>query len=260
MTENKNGRQLDGKIAVVTGASRGIGRAIALALADAGAHVVVNYRSSEDAANAVAEEIIDDDGDAMALHADVSDPDAVEAMIRTVCKRYPRIDILVNNAGILPFEDFLDITPEMWDRVMAVNLRSVFLCSQAVARIMIERDTPGRIVNISSQMARGGGKRMAHYCASKAGVSLLTKSMAVELGIYNITCNAVLPGTFETDINRENLSNPAKYNYLTSRTPLRRLGELKELAAAVVFLASPVASYITGAELLVDGGMVANLQ
>ena len=251
---------LKDKVAIVTGASRGIGSAIAIRLAEEGARVVVNYSSSEAAAQGVVARIEAAGGEAWAYRADVGSKEQVDAMVAAVVERYGRIDVLVNNAGICPFSDFLDIDEGLWDRVQDTNLKGTFLCSQAVARVMVEKRIPGRIIAISSISAVGGGGQQAHYCPTKAGQDLLMKSMAIQLGPYGITCNSVAPGTIETDINREDLANPAKREYMVNRIPLRRLGRPEDIAGPVAFLASDDAAYITGAFLVVDGGFLANLQ
>ncbi len=253
-------KRLQGKNAIVTGSSRGIGRAIAIRLAQEGANVVVNYASNAQAAHEVADIIRQQGVRALVYKADVSKAQEVQAMVKAALDEFEAIHILVNNAGICPFEDFLNISEELWDRVLAVNLKGCFLCSQAVAKSMIERGVKGRIINISSISSLVGGSRQAHYCASKAGINLLTMSMAIALGPYGITCNAVLPGTIETDVNKEDLSDPEKRAYMIRRTPLGRLGVPEDVPGAVVFLASDDADYITGSLLVVDGGMLINLQ
>lgn len=252
--------RLKDKVALVTGASRGIGRAIAVRLAAEGAKVVVNYAASEGSAREVVAEIEAAGGEAWACRADVGQKGEVDAMVAAVVGRYGRIDVLVNNAGVCPFSDFLDIGEDLWDRVQDTNLKGTFLCSQAVARVMVEKGIPGRIIAISSISAVGGGGQQAHYCPTKAGQDLLMKSMAIQLGPHGITCNSVAPGTIETDINREDLANPAKRGYMTSRIPLRRLGRPEDIAGPVAFLASDDAAYVTGAFLVVDGGFLGNLQ
>jgi len=258
--------KLKDKVAIVTGGSRGIGRAICLRLAREGAGVVVNYARAADtgpfrgAAARVVKQIHARGGEAVAIEADVASARAVGRMVRQTLKRFGRIDVLVNNAGICPFHDFLDMPEKLWDRVQAVNLKGVFLCTQAVTRWMVQHRVRGRIISISSVSSIVGGERQAHYCPTKAGVNLLTKSIAIALGEHGITCNAVLPGTVETDINREDLSDQAKRSYFARRTPLGRLGRPEDIAGPVVFLASDDAAFITGALLVVDGGVLVNLQ
>lgn len=251
--------RLKDKVAIVTGGSRGIGRAIALRFGQEGARVAVVHARGTDG-QMVSEQIKAAGSEAMAIHADVSDHQQVQDMVEQVVRRWGRIDILVNNAAICPFEEFLDMSESLWDQVMAVNLKGYFLCSQAVARVMVAQGIPGRIIAISSISAEFGGSLQAHYCASKAGINLLVKSMAIALGPYGITCNAVLPGTVETDINRHMLADPAVREYWSRRAPLGRLGTPEDIAGPVVFFASDDSAWCTGSLLVVDGGVSVNLQ
>jgi L-rhamnose 1-dehydrogenase len=171
------------------------------------------------------------------------------------------IHILVNNAGICPFRDFFDISEELWDRVHAVNLKGAFLCSQAVARNLVTRELPGKFVYLSSISAWVGGAQQVHYCPTKAGVSALMRSLAVVLGPYGITCNAVLPGGIYTDMNRDDIPpGSEKRAQFEQRVPLGRVGEPRDIADVIAFLCSDDARYMNGAEVLVDGGMFVNLQ
>ncbi|HEX8627457.1 MAG TPA: SDR family NAD(P)-dependent oxidoreductase [Catenuloplanes sp.] len=257
------------RTALVTGASRGIGRGIALGLAAAGADVAVNYHlpptsefghdNAKDA-EAVVAEIEALGRRAIAVEADVSRGAAVTAMVDDVVARLGGLDILVNSAGICPFHDVLSMPEELWDRVHAVNLKGAFLCSQAAARVMVAQGRGGRIVSISSISALVGGGQQAHYTPTKAGMHSLMQSMAISLGPHGITCNSVLPGAISTDINKEDWSDPDKLAYLNGRIPLGRLGEPDDVAGPVVFLASAAARYVTGSSLLVDGGLFVNLQ
>jgi len=251
---------LEGKIALVTGASRGIGRAIALRLAQEGAAVAVNHPGEAKEAREVLRLIRSGGGEALSVRADVAHKRQVDAMVARVIERFGRIDILVNNAGICPFAEFLDITAETWDRTHDVNLRGVFLCSQAVARHMVEQGIRGRIISISSFSSYVGGIIQAHYCPTKAGVNLLMRSMATALGPNGITCNSVLPGTVLTDINSMFLSDPDHRRETIEHIPRGRLGEPEDIAGVVAFLASDDARYMSGAELLVDGGAFASFQ
>lgn len=249
-----------GKVVLVTGASRGIGRAIALRFAEEGARVAVNHPGESEQAREVVRAIRSRGGEAIAVRADVARAAQVRRMVERVVARFGRIDVLVNNAGICPFCEFLDITEEVWDRTHAVNLKGVFLCSQAVARHMVERGIRGRIISISSLSSYVGGRLQAHYCPTKAGINLLMKSMAIALGPYGITCNSVLPGTVLTDINRQYLSDETVRRSLEGRVPLGRLGQPEDIAGPVVFLATDDARYMSGSEVLVDGGALANFQ
>jgi NAD(P)-dependent dehydrogenase (short-subunit alcohol dehydrogenase family) len=249
----------DKRVVLITGASRGIGAAIARGFARGGAtHIAINHLQDDDHAGHTVDHL--EGADAIAVDADVSDSTQVNAMVEHVMKIYGQIDVLVCNAGICPFYDFLDLTEAAWDRTLDVNLKGVFLVSQAVARHMVQRGAGGRIIATSSISSMVGGKQQAHYCASKAGVNLLIKSMAINLAPYGITCNAVLPGTVETDLNRDELQTPGLREKLAQGTPLGRLGEPDDLVGAVLYLASPAASWTTGTLLVVDGGATSVLQ
>lgn len=251
--------QLQGKVAIVTGAARGIGRAIAVRFGQAGARVaVVDLRETE--GRAAVGLIEQAGGQAMFVSTDVADHKQVQNMVGAVLERWGTIDILVNDAGICPFEDFLDLPEALWDQVLDVNLKGYFLVSQAVARVMVEHGVKGRIIAVSSISAEFGGSQQAHYCASKAGINLLVKSMAISLGPHGITCNAVLPGTVETDLNRAALADPVARAYWSKRAPLGRLGQPEDIAGPVLFFATDDAAWCTGALLVVDGGTSVNLQ
>ena len=258
--------RLRGKVAIVTGGSRGIGRAVCEYFAREGAKVVVNYAPEADtggyagSAERVVDAIQSAGGQAMAFAADVANSKEINAMVAATLERFGTIDILANNAGICPFEEFLKMPEDLWDRVHEVNLKGVFLCSQAVARVMVERKIHGRIICTSSISSIVGGPLQAHYCPTKAGVNLLVKSMAIALGPYGITCNAVAPGTIVTDANREFLgANREWREKAIARTPLRRLGTPEDVAGPMVFFASDDAAYCTGSILVVDGGILVNL-
>ncbi len=251
--------RLNDKIAIVTGATRGIGQAIALRFGQEGARVAVVGRDQEKGRETV-ERIAAAGGEALFVPADVSDSAQVQAMVAAVLDRWSRIDILVNNAAICPFHDFLDMPEALWEQVLDVNLKGYFLCSQAVARVMVEQGIRGRIIAVSSISAEFGGSQQAHYCASKAGINLLVKSMAISLGPHGITCNAVLPGTVETDINREALAAPEFRDYWSRRAPLGRIGQPEDIAGPAVFFASDDSAWCTGSLLVVDGGTSVNLQ
>jgi len=251
--------RLKGKVAIVTGAARGIGRAIAIRFALEDARVaIVDIRESEGQDSVRLIEAAG--GQACFIRADVSDSAQVQAAVRAVLDRWGTIDILVNDAGICPFEGFLEMPEALWDQVLDVNLKGYFLVSQAVARVMVERGIRGRIIAVSSISAEFGGSSQAHYCASKAGINLLVKSMAISLGPHGITVNAVLPGTVETDINREALADPAARDYWSKRAPLGRLGQPEDIAGPVLFFATDDSAWCTGALLVVDGGTSVNLQ
>ncbi|WIW69598.1 3-oxoacyl-[acyl-carrier-protein] reductase [Anaerosinus gibii] len=244
---------LDGKVALVTGASRGIGRAIAILLAKAGALVVINYAGNQEAAQSVESEINSFGGKSFLIQADVSKADAVEEMIQEVVKECGRIDILINNAGITRDSLLMRMKESDWDDVLNTNLKGIFLCTKAVSRLMMKQKS-GRIVNMTSVVGIMGNSGQANYAAAKAGVIGFTKSMARELASRGITVNAVAPGFIATDMTAI-LSEEVKRE-LSNRVPLQRFGEADDVAKAVMFLVSDNASYITGQTLNVDGGMV----
>lgn len=241
------------RVAVVTGGSRGIGRAIALQLADLGADVVVNYHSSTEAAEEVVGLIGEKGRQAIAIQADVRDNDAVTAMMKQVNKELGGPHILINNAGLTRDNVMLRMKEEDWDLILDTNLKGAFLCTKAVQRYML-KNRYGRIVNITSIAGLAGNAGQANYAASKAGLVGLTKSVAKELGSRTITCNAVAPGYIPTELT-QNL--PDEFiEQATELTPLGRLGTVEDVARAVAFLASDAAEFITGEVLRVDGGMI----
>lgn len=246
LTEN-----LRGQVAVVTGASRGIGRAIALELANYGATVVVNYASSSAAADEVVAEITNAGGEAIALQADVSKADQVDNLINTVVDKFKHIDILVNNAGITRDTLLLRMKPEDWQAVIDLNLTGVFLCTRSVSKLMLKQRS-GRIINITSVAGQMGNPGQANYSAAKAGVIGFTKTVAKELASRGITVNAVAPGFIATD-----MTSNLKAEGILQFIPLGRYGQPEEIAGMVRFLAAdPAAAYITGQVFNVDGGMV----
>lgn len=251
---NNTVQPLKGRIALVTGSSSGIGEAVARRLAAAGAAVVVNYLSHPEEADKIVAEIKSDGGQAIAIQADMSKEREIEAMFDGMFREYRVIDILVNNAGIENKRPFPELPLEDWDRVMAVNLRGMFLCSQLAARFMV-KNNGGVIINISSvhQIIPWGG--YAHYCASKGGLELLMKTMALELAGKKVRVNNVAPGAIATPINEAWLKDPAKLKQVLELIPSRRIGAPEEVAAAVIYLASDEAAYVTGTTLLIDGGM-----
>jgi len=243
---------LNGKVAVVTGASRGIGRAIALELAARGARVVVNYHRSEQAAQEVVSQIQANGGEAVAFQADVSDFQQAQALIKFALETFGDLHVLVNNAGITRDTLLMTMSEEDWDEVIRTNLKSTFNCSKAAIRHMI-RKRYGRIINIASVAGQMGNAGQTNYSASKAGQIGFTKALAREVASRNITVNAIAPGFVDTEIlntmPRETLEAALKL------VPLGRMGRPEEIAFAVAFLASDQAAYITGQVLGVDGGM-----
>ena len=243
---------LAGKIALVTGASRGIGSAIAKTLAGYGATVVINYNGSKERAEAVAAEIAAAGGSAMVYQADVSKEEEAAAMFADVIKQYGRLDILVNNAGITRDNLILKMTTEDFDAVIDTNLKGVLQCMKLVSKQMLKQKA-GRIINISSISGVIGNAGQANYCAAKAGVIGMTKALARELGSRGITVNAVAPGFIVTDMT-DKLPDAVKES-MAAQIPLKRFGEVEDIAETVAFLASEKAAYITGQTIQVDGGM-----
>ncbi|MBQ2105336.1 MAG: 3-oxoacyl-[Lachnospiraceae bacterium] len=243
---------LTGKVALVTGASRGIGRRIAVTLAGYGATVIVNYNGSQAKAEEVVTEIEVNGGHAEAIQCNVAEFDEAKELIDKVVKSYGRLDILVNNAGITKDNLILKMSEEDFDAVLSTNLKGAFNCVKHVARQMLKQRS-GRIINISSVSGVMGNAGQANYCASKAGIIGLTKSVAKELGSRGITSNAVAPGFIETEMT-DVLSDDVKKS-MGEQIPLKRFGQTKDIAETVAFLASDLAGYITGQVIQVDGGM-----
>lgn len=244
---------LNGKVAVITGAGKGIGRAIALQFAELGAKVVVNYRSSITQVEELIQTIRNNGGEAIAVQADVSKENEAKKLMEEAISNFGRVDILVNNAGITKDTLLLRMSEEDFDTVVDTNLKGTFLCLKQAAGIMLKQKS-GKIINISSVVGVTGNMGQANYASSKAGVIGLTKSAARELASRGITVNAVAPGFIQTDMT-DSLSDKVKEASIAN-IPLKRFGKAEEVAGAVSFLASDAANYITGQVLLVDGGMV----
>src|SRR4051812_16145085 len=245
--------KLIGKTALVTGASRGIGREIALELARQGVDVVVNYAGSEAKAHEVVEEIKGLGREAIAIQCDVSNSESVTDMVKETVDHFGKIDILVNNAGITKDNLLMRMKEQEWDDVININLKGVFLCTKAVTRQMMKQRV-GRIINITSVVGVSGNPGQANYVAAKSGVIGLTKTTAKELASRNITVNAIAPGFITTDMT-DKLSDEVKDEML-KQIPLARLGEPKDIAKITAFLASDDSAYMTGQTLHIDGGMV----
>jgi 3-oxoacyl-[acyl-carrier protein] reductase len=249
---------LANKKALVTGASRGIGRGIALALAEQGAAVAVNYRSQAEEAEEVAAGIKKMGREAFAVQADVAVAGSVAKMFEEVKNKWGKLDILVNNAGILKSAPFEELGEEDWDQIIAVNLKGQFLCAKEAVKLM---RAGGRIINLASIASGGVGVgfiNLAHYTASKGGVVALTETMAIELGPKNINVNAIAPGVIESDMTKEMLADEKTKQGMLARLAKKRVGRPRDIGAAAAFLASDEADYITGTVLYVDGGWLAS--
>lgn len=243
---------LDGKVALVTGSSRGIGKAAALALAEQGGKIVVNYARASEAADAVVAQIEEMGTEAIALQADVSKADEVDALVKATMDKFGRIDVLVNNAGITRDTLLLRMKPEDWQAVIDLNLTGVFLCCRVVSKIMLKQRS-GRIINISSVSGLMGNPGQSNYSAAKAGVIGFTKTIAKELAPRGVTANVVAPGFIATDMTGDLKNTEEILKYI----PLGRYGQPEEVAGLIRFLAAdPAAAYITGQVMNVDGGMV----
>lgn len=247
--------KLTGKVAVVTGSAQGIGRAIAERFAREGADVVVNYRSGPDAAEAVAATARAAGVRAVAIQADVSKVADVTRLMAESVAAMGRVDILVNNAGVETHAPFWDVTESDYDKVLDVNLKGVFFATQAVVRHLRATGRPGRIVNVSSVHEELPFPNFAAYCASKGGLKMLTRNLAVELGPLGITINSVAPGAIVTPINTALLNDATKLRSLTAQIPLGRLGTTDDVSGVAAFLASDDAAYVTGSTYVVDGGL-----
>lgn len=249
-----NALQFAGSVGLVTGGSRGIGRAVTLALAAAGCRVVFCYRRDHEAAQAVSADAAAAGGQAISCQVDVSDRGAVDALVASVLAEHGRIDILVNNAGIFPRTAVVEMSDEEWEQVLRTNLTAAFYCCRAVLPAMIAARS-GAIVNIASIAGQRGSAFHAHYAAAKGGLIAFTRSLAREVIEHNIRVNAVAPGRIETDLLGAQATDTERKRWLAD-TPIRRLGTADEVAAAVLFLASPASSYVVGETLAVNGGLL----
>ena len=248
--------RFENKVAVVTGSSSGIGEAIALAFAAEGAAVVVNYSRHGDAAQKVLQKIEDAGGKGLVIGADVSDPKEVEAMIHQSVGAFGRLDIMVNNAGMERKMPFLETPFEVWQETIAVNLTGAWLGCQAAAKQMVAQGDHGRIINVSSVHEDLAMPTNSPYCATKGGVRMLMRTLAVELAPHDITVNNIAPGAIETPMDAPLEQNPDEMKELLSEIPLGRMGKPEEVANLALFLASDDSSYVTGGTLFVDGGMI----
>ncbi|MBZ9571884.1 3-oxoacyl-ACP reductase FabG [Patescibacteria group bacterium] len=249
---------LKDKVAIITGARRGMGRSHALVLAKAGAKVVVSDVSQEDCEKVV-KEIKKEKGEAIAIKCNVTKKDEIDAMVKKTIEKWGKIDILVNNAGICDFKPFLEMTGEDWDRTLNINLKGYFLCAQACAKEMVKQKS-GSIINIAS-VAMGqtgvGFPNLVHYCASKGGIVGMTEAMALELALYNIRVNAISPGMIDTPMIESAKQDPKMMEASLARVPMHRIGKPEEVSNMVLFLASDASSYMTGTDVIVDGGWLA---
>lgn len=246
--------ELSGKVALITGSARGIGKAIALELANHGAKIVINDILPKNEIDKTLEEISKSGDQAIGIRADITIFEEVESMVKEIINKFGKIDILVNNAGIIRDSLLIRMKEEDWDAVININLKGTFNCSKTVAKYMIRQKSGGKIVNISSVIGLVGNIGQANYAASKAGIIGLTKSIAKELALRNINVNAIAPGFIETDMTKR-LSEKVRKD-LQQQIPLKRLGTVKDIAKVVYFLVSDNANYITGQVINVDGGMV----
>ncbi len=264
--------RLDGKVALVTGSSQGIGQAIAIRLAKEGAKVVINYRSHPEGAEATVKLVQEaggtcqkvegycNDDRGYSIGADLGMVDDVQRLVAESIAHFGQLDILVNNAGIEKHAPFWEVTEKDFDAVLNVNLKGVFFATQAMVKHLIDTQRPGKIINISSVHEDLPFPNFAAYCASKGALKMLTRDLSVELAPYGITINNVAPGAIETPINTKLLNDPEKLNALLKNIPLGRLGQPGDVSGLVAFLASDDANYVTGTTFFVDGGLTWNYQ
>ena len=246
---------LKGKVAIITGARRGMGKADALAFAKNGAKVVVSDISQEEC-ELVVDEIKKNGGEGLAVKCDVTNEKETEEMVKKTVDKFGKVDILVNNAGICEFKPFLELTEEEWDKTLDINLKGYFLCAQAVAKEMVKQKS-GVIINIASVVMGQMGIGMAglaHYSASKGGIAALTKTLALEFAPYNIRVNAIAPGAIDTPMATSTKADPKVLEATLAMIPLHRMGKPEEIANTALFLSSNASSYITGSIVVVDGG------
>jgi len=249
------------KIVLITGAAAGIGRAVAIGAARQGADIAINHLPGDEVcAAAVVDEIGALGRRAIAVPGDVALPSSAPAFVAAATDAFGRIDVLVSNAGICPFHAFLDMPADTLERTVGVNLLGAYFMVQAAANQLVAQGEGGSVIAVSSISALVGGEYQTHYTPTKAGVHSLMQSTAIALGKHGIRCNSVLPGTILTDINKDDLADVEKRKRMAARIPLGRLGDPEDLVGPIVFLASDLARYVTGAALLVDGGAFVNLQ
>jgi glucose 1-dehydrogenase len=250
--------RLKGKTILVTGSSQGIGEAVALRLAQEGADVVVNYRNNPEGAKRVTEQITAMGRRTAAIQADLSKIEQVQQLVRESVRLLGKLDMLVNNAGLEKSADFWKVTEEDYDLVLNVNLKGLFFTTQEFVRHLMETKRPGKIINMSSVHEELPFPHFAPYCASKGGLKMLTRDLAIELAPFGITINSIAPGAIETPINTKLLQDPTKLKALLDNIPLKRLGKPSDVAGVAAFLASSDADYITATTVFVDGGLLWN--
>ena len=252
--------RLEGKVAIVTGSSGGIGQAIAIRLAEEGADIVIDYRSHPEGAEETKTKVEATGRKGYVIQADLGIIEDVRKLISEGVQQFGKLDILINNAGLEKRADFWDVTEADYDSVINVNQKGVFFATQAIVQHLRETNRPGKIINISSVHEELPFPHFTSYCVSKGGVKMMMRNLAVELGSLGITINNVAPGAIETPINTELLNDPEKLNAVLKNIPLGRLGKPEDVAALVSFLASSDADYITGSTFYVDGGLLWNYQ
>ena len=252
--------KLENKVAIVTGGSGGIGQALCISLAQEGAKIVVNYRSSKESAEEVKQKVEQLGSEALIVQADLGKVDQINNLVQETINHFGKVDILVNNAGLEIHADFWDVTEKDYDLVLDVNLKAVFFATQAVVKHFRETNNKGRIINISSVHEELPFPHFSSYCASKGGMKMITRNLAVELGPMGITINNVAPGAIATPINQDLLDDPEQSKKVIKNIPLGRFGEPEDVSGIVAFLASDEAKYITGTTIYVDGGLLWNYQ
>jgi glucose 1-dehydrogenase len=253
-------KRLEGKIVLVTGGDQGIGRGIALRLAQEGADLAIGFRSNQEGADDTTREIQKLGQKCIAIQGDVSKVEDGRKLVSEAINQLGRVDILVNNAGLERRADFWEATEQDFDLVLNVNLKGVFFITQAVVRHMMETKRPGKVINISSVHEELPFPHFASYCASKGGLKMLTRNLSIELAPFGITVNNIAPGAIETPINSKLLNDPVKLKALLENIPLRRLGKPEDVAGVAAFLASSDSDYATGATFFVDGGLLWNYE
>jgi glucose 1-dehydrogenase len=252
--------KLEGKVALVTGSSQGIGQAIAIRLAEEGANIIIDYRSNPDGAEETKTKVEATGRKGYVVQADLGVVSDVRKMVDAGVQEFGKLDILVNNAGLEKRADFWDVSEADYDSVVNVNLKGVFFATQAIVQHLRQTQRPGKIINISSVHEELPFPHFTSYCASKGGVKMMMRNLAVELGPLGITINNVAPGAIATPINQSLLNDPEKLNAVVKNIPLGRLGKPEDVASIVAFLASSDADYITGSTFFVDGGLLWNYQ